>query len=233
MARSFNGSTDIASAPGTGTPDDVTTSAMTFCCWFKLLSSPSGEAPFFAKWGAGNNGGYMLNYNQPGFANEFSGQIYISIPENHFQYVFSGPTLNTNQWYVGVAAYENNLSFRVWLGTNGVMTLLGTDGSVGSVGSMVSSGTNLIFGGANAGRSGSVAFHGVLGPSAVWNVKLSDGEINSLVSVNPNAVRVTSLVGYWPFYGASGGSIEPDLSGNKQNAALTGTAQANHPPCVH
>jgi len=38
--------------------------------------------------------------------------------------------------------------------------------------------------------------------------------------------------GYFPLWGASGSSIEPDLSGNKLNGTLNGTTSANHAPCT-
>lgn len=229
--RTFNGTTDKASAPGTGTPDDITGTVMSFSCWFMLTSAPGNEITPCAKWNSSNAGGYMVNYNQSGFAGQSAGVVYITIPSNHFHFFFCTNTINLNQWYVVSFVYQNNLNMKVWLGTNGVSTLCGTDNTVGTTGTMVSSGGNIVFGAANAGRSGSLATTGKIAEVGVWNVRLSDGEAQSLATVCPSAVRPTALVGYWPLTGASGASIEPDLSGNGQNATLTGTATANHPPC--
>lgn len=230
--RSFNGTTDKASAPGVGTADDVTGQQLSFSCWFMLTAAPGNEITPCAKWASGNNGGYLFNYNQSGFAGKLGGHVYISIPLNHFQDIYCNITINLNQWYVATLAYQNNFNMKVWLGTNGVSTLCGTDNGVGTVGVVVSSGGNLTFGASNAGRSGSLATTGIIAEGAVWNARLTDGEAQSLTFVCPNFVRPTALVGYWPMWGASGSSIEPDESGNTQTAALTGTAQTIHPPCI-
>lgn len=231
-SRTFNGSTDKVSAPGTGTADDLTGTVMSFSCWFMLTSAPANEITPCAKWNSSNAGGYMVNYNQSGFTGQTAGVVYITIPSNHFHFFFCTNTVNLNQWYVLSFVYQNNLNMKVWMGTNGVSTLCGTDNTVGSTGTLVSSGGNIVFGASNAGRSGSLFTTGRIAEVAVWNVRLSDNEAQSLTTVCPNYVHSTGLVGYWPLTGASGASTEPDLSGNAQNGILTGTAQGNHPPCT-
>jgi hypothetical protein len=236
--RSFNGSTDTISVPGVSNAIDINGSQITFSCWFMLTASPSNEITPCAKWSSSNAGGYMFNYNQSGFTGQVAGQIYINIPENHFQYVFCSNTINLNQWYSMVLTYQNNLNMKVWLGTGGVVTLCGTDSSVGSTGAMVSSGGPLTFGAPSTGRSGSVATQGKIAESAVWNIRLPDNLAAALaggvcpVGASARRIGVPPPVGYWPLWGASGTSAEPDLSGNANSGTLTGTAQTAHPPCT-
>lgn len=242
--RSFNGSSDAISAPGVSTPIDITTGAMSFMCWFKMTSTPSNEASPCSKWSAANTGGYMLTYNCSGCSgsslNAITGEIYISISLNHYHAESCSATINLNQWYVAVLAYQNNNTLKVYLGTNGTMTLCGSDNGVGSTGAMVSSGNNLIWASPRGACGGSCSyFTGLVAETAVWNVYLSPAQIANLATVCPvgPSARRMSLpvpVGYWPMWGASGASIEPDLSGNgnAQSGTLTGTAKANHPPCT-
>jgi hypothetical protein len=75
-------------------------------------------------------------------------------------------------------------------------------------------------------------FAGTIAEVAIWNAILSPSERAALANVCPSGIRRASIVGYWPLWGASGTSIEPDLSGNVNNGALTGTSSANHPPCT-
>jgi hypothetical protein len=235
--RKFNGTSDQVSAPGTGTPDDITIGQMSFSCWFMLTSSPANEVDPCSKWAAGGGGGYNFSFNQTfsgSFANQLAGNIYISISLNHLHQIGCSATINLNQWYVATLVYLNNSSpgMKVWLGTNGVSTLCGSDNSVGSVGVMLSSGNNLLFAAPRilAGY-GAIHMTGLVAETAVWNVRLSDQEAQALATVCPNSIRRTALVGYWPMSGASGTNPEPDLSGNGQNAVLTGTTVTNHPPC--
>ena len=236
--RSFNGTTDKISVAGVSNAIDITGTQMSFSCWFMLTASASGEVDPCLKWNASNQGGYMFNYNQSGHAGLVSGQIYLNIPLNHYHFIWCSNTINLNQWYEMVLVYQNNDRMKVWLGTQGTVTLCGSDSTVGSTGSMVTSGGPLTFGASNAGRSGSVFTQGLIAESAVWNVRLSDAQAAALASgvcpIGPSARRAgfPQPVGYWPMWGASGSSTEPDQSGNVLSGTLTGTARANHPPCT-
>jgi Concanavalin A-like lectin/glucanases superfamily len=236
--RSLNGTTDTISVPGVGNAIDITGQQLSFSCWFMLTAAPAAETLPCAKWASTNAGGFMFNYNQSGFANQVGGHIYISISENHFQDLFCSNTINLNQWYSMVLTYQNNVNMKLWLGTGGVVTLCGTDSSVGTVGTVVSSGGPLTFGSSNAGRAGSVFTQGKVGEAAVWGVRISDNVAAAIaggVCVKGASARRMSVpppAGYWPLWGASGSSIEPDLSGNAINGTLTGTTQGAHPPCT-
>jgi hypothetical protein len=67
---------------------------------------------------------------------------------------------------------------------------------------------------------------GFLAECAMYNVVLTVDEIKaSMRLVWP---RVSARVGYWPLYGRQ--SPEPDMSGNGNHGALTGTTTVDHPP---
>jgi hypothetical protein len=225
--RSFNGSTDLTTVPGVGNAIDLTGSAATWSCWFKMANLPGSGNTFscMSKWNTGGTGGYTFTINDPA-TNQLQFYFYISIPLNHLQTVTCSTVLSANVWYNAVAVYANDADAEIYL--NG--SLCGTDLSVGSVGHLVSSGGSLLLGG-TVQSAFCCNFSGLIAESAVWDVRLSPGQIQSLATVCPNAIGVPP-VGYWPFWGASGSLIEPDLSGNVQSATLTGTSTADHPPCT-
>jgi hypothetical protein len=224
--RSFNGTTDQISVSGSGTAIDLTGSQMSAACWFMLTAAPTGEVECFSKWASGGSGGYLINYNQAGHAGQVGTGIYISIPLNHLHELFCTPVTVLNVWHVAVFTYQNNNTMKMWLDGN----QCATDSGIGSTGALVSSGNNLNFGGIRQTQS-CCFIQGLIAEAAVWNVFLSAAEAKSLATICPLSVHRTAIVGYWPLYGASGSSIEPDLSGNVLNGTLTGTATANHPPC--
>jgi hypothetical protein len=68
---------------------------------------------------------------------------------------------------------------------------------------------------------------GSLADVAIWTVALTPTEIQGLSrGTRPSRIRPTNL--WWPLDGLQ--SPEPDLSGNKNNATLTGTTKASGPP---
>jgi hypothetical protein len=79
-------------------------------------------------------------------------------------------------------------------------------------------------------RNGASLFNnGQLADFAIWSVLLTAAEASALAKgARPNTIRSASLVNWWPLGGIQ--SPEPDLSGNKNNGTLTGTAPAFGPP---
>jgi hypothetical protein len=230
--RSFNGTSSQIVIPGTGNAIDLVGSQMSASCWFYLTSTPSGEVDCLNKWAAAGNGGYMINYNNSNTPNQFGVYLYISIPSNHLHFLGCTPGTLLNTWHNVVFTYQNNNTMHMFL--DGVHCA--TDTGVGSTGSIVSSGGNLNIGGQRSGVS-CCYLPGIVGEDVVWNVILADAQAEALYKVCPVGYSARRAgfpppVGYWPLWGASGSSIEPDLSGNAINGTLAGTAQANHPPCT-
>lgn len=73
--------------------------------------------------------------------------------------------------------------------------------------------------------------NGQLAEWGMWTNTLTQDEIQALANGRlPYQIRPASLTAYWPLWGLSGSTIEPDLSGNGNNGTLTGTAFATHAP---
>lgn len=89
---------------------------------------------------------------------------------------------------------------------------------------------NSLFIGQRSDNNAITAFDGRLAEVGIWDVALSDAEIAALATgVSPLLIRPANLKGYWPVYGS--GSPEADLSGNGNNATITGTLNAaDHSP---
>lgn len=231
--RSFNGSSSNIEISSIGSPIDLTGSQMSASCWFYITSSPAGEVDCLNQWPVAGNGGYMINYNNSTYGpNEFAVFIYISISLNHLHTLACSPGTLLNTWHNVAFTYQNNNTMHMFV--DGVHCA--TDPGVGSTGSLVSGGVNLSMGGQRSGTS-CCYLTGNLGETAIWNVFLTDAQAESLYHVCPvgYSARRAGLpppVGYWPLWGASGSSSEPDLSGNKLSGTLTATSQANHPPCT-
>jgi len=242
--RRFNGSSDTISVPGTSNAIDITGTAVSMSCWFKMTSSPgTNDVAPCSKWAASNAGGYMLVYNCNAAAcnglngsGKITAAIYDTIPLNHWQFVLCPTTINLNQWYVATLVYLNGDSIKIYLGSQGSTSLCNTNSAVGSTGVMVTSGNNLIMGGphgacASSSWSACTYFTGLVAEVAVWNVALRAEQANSLMSLCPGSPRFFPRpVGYWPLWGAA--SPEPDQSGNKLSGTLTGTTVDVHPPCT-
>ena len=73
-------------------------------------------------------------------------------------------------------------------------------------------------------------WNGSIAEVGIWNVILSAGEITSLAKGASSATVRTAAQRpfYAPIWGVA--STEPDLSGNKNNCAVTGAVLSNHSP---
>jgi len=230
--RSFNGSTDHTTVSGVGNAIDLTGSAGTWSCWFNLPSLPASGNSYscMGKTTATWSGGYAFFIQSTGVISFF---FYINISLNHSHTVACSTTVTTGHWHNAVAVYQNNVDARIYLDG----TQCGIDSGVGTTGSLVTSGLSLLLGGQLQSWAPCCTNLGSLGEIAIWNVRLSPGQIQALANVCPAGASARRMgfpppVGYWPMTGASGSSIEPDFSGNVLNATLSGTAAANHPPCT-
>jgi hypothetical protein len=73
-------------------------------------------------------------------------------------------------------------------------------------------------------------FNGELGEAGVWNVVLTQAEIDSLATgVSPLLIRPSSLIAYWPLIGRT--SPEIDIVGGFDQT-VTGATQAAHPRVI-
>lgn len=213
MARSFNGSSDVArnaTAVVSGAP-------CSFSCLFNVTSTRIGD------------GHRLITVNASGTANNalslFITNIATKIRLRCQQYVGSsgevaGSTaIATGTWYQGGAAFAANNSRTLYLngvseGTNST-SLSGLSGLSATVLGRLEWSSNIQY------------FPGLIAEAGVWSVSLGTDEWAMLgAGVSPLLVRPQSLVAYWPLIGRA--SPEPDLRGGF-NLTLTGTAQADHP----
>jgi Concanavalin A-like lectin/glucanases superfamily len=223
--RSFNGTSDVITIPGNGNAIDVTGQQLSISAWVYFTTVPTAEAEPLAKADTGATQ-YEIYVSAGGRTSKEIG-VYMrqSTPVNHDVFMDCAVISNAT-WYNVVASY-NSVAGTWAIYLNGVRCNNSTTGLNGVI---QSNGDNLLIGGKAA--SSPIFCTCTVAEVGIWNIGLTAGEALSLgKGVPPSLVHRGNLQGYWPLWGASGASTEPDLSGNKINGTLTGTAVANHCPC--
>lgn len=236
--RSFNGSSDVITAGGIGTSLDIT-GPETISFWVyptvvdsnvrAMVAHFANSAPSGSQFTIGLGVAAFSNTNQIAWEFGCCGAFGPS-------YGTCG-TLAANQWYQIVTWIDPNGKYS-GSPTSG-MNILPLGGSL-SLCSVGASGTtrkpgqaNLTIGnGGNQSTNSVAAFEGTIAEVAIWNDILSPAERGGLSTKCPISIRRTALAGYFPLWGASGSSTEPDMSGNGNNGVLSGTSPANHAPCA-
>lgn len=193
---------------------DITGTALTIHAWVKFDAFGGVDRPAIGKWGAGNLQYFLMGSGtgKPDFRCDGTGGQTVAT---------GSTTMSTGTWYAltGRKSGTGAGSGKVYL--NGV-----EDGSVTASTTILNASSPLRFGADSFGNllDGSVA------EVAIWDIALTPDEIAALgKGVSPLLIQPQNLKGYWPLYGA--GSPEPDLSGNRNNATITGSVSAaNHAP---
>lgn len=229
--RSFNGSSEYITASGISTPLDISSGNETVSFWWYPTSNSTQCA--VCHYVFGSSGGQFavgIAYGcctagqltwAVGCCGSITGTSYGNCPT----------TLTLNKWYQ-IILYSVSGS---------------TTGLIVNGGSFCNSSTpwdsaNISAGGANftigAQSGGLYPASGIIAEVAVWPSNLSAGFKQALATICPvgGSARRMGLpkpAGYFPLWGASGSSVEPDLSGNLLNGTLTGPpTPANHAPCT-
>lgn len=235
--RSFNGTSDLLSANGIGSALDISTGPQTISFWVYPTSvSGSVEQDMVTHFNSTAGGGqFVLGFGACtgqgiGAWGKFSFAEGSCSGLNPAQ-GNCGAVATPNKWYQITLGFDPNLKYSshavVFSVSGGLSCNTSTNGH-----SRTAGGNNLIIGGTSTNTVPAANFPGIIAEVAVWNDILSPQEMVALQTSCPAKIRRTALVGYFPLWGASGTSIEPDLSGNILNGTLTGTAKANHPPCT-
>jgi Concanavalin A-like lectin/glucanases superfamily len=237
--RSFNGSTDIITIPAEGNVLDIASGPETISMWVYPTTVPSTGEHDWLGHGTAETGGVEFEVGWGSYGGSASSP-------NEFGYVFGccgpfGPSYGgcgtgytANGWYQIV----------IWVDTAGVIH--GTPSSGMSVSGPVICNTYTAFTETRVANTGNIYvgkgwfgtnYQGYVAEVAIWNRILLPGQIAALAHVCPEGPSARRMgfpqpVGYFPLTGASGSSIEPDLSGNKNLGVLTGTAAVNHAPCT-
>ena len=207
MARSFNGTSDYIS----GTIPSSAGNSLTIAAW--LFRTGGTVAALVAE--AVNSGSPTTRYAQILFRNDSSdiGQAAYYYDGN-YQHPGSG-TLSSNVWVPIVGTFSST----------GITIYVPGFNSFESATLASSAFNQFSIGGAPGGG----CFQGSIADVSMWNVVLSAGEIAAyMAGGRPAQIRPASLIGWWPLDGLQ--SPEPDLSGNKNNGTLTGTAYVPGPP---
>jgi hypothetical protein len=223
--RGFGGS-DIIIANGISTALDVSSGPITISAWF-YPTDVSSEHNIVSHWQGVTTGAQFivtLGGSYVGGASNNNVQYSIGCCGGFTVYGYCSTAITTGSWWhvlvvADTAGVYGSPSANLYL--NGISC-----GGVGWTENRTAGGANFNIGGHN----GTANFQGRIAEVGYWNAALSPAERLALSKgVSPATVRRTSLIGYFPLYGA--GSPEPDLSGNKNNGTLTGTTVAPHCPC--
>lgn len=235
--RSFNGSTSVITANGISTALDISTGPETISGWFYINTVTSSDQAMVAHFDVTKSNSQFLvglgigssSQNQVGWQVGCCGAFGPS-----YGACSTPPT--TAKWY----------PFVMYIDSAGTIYGSPTSGLIVGGGLGCSVYTNFTAG-RNAGQSNftigaesgtsPLNFAGIVGEIAVWNVLLSTSQMNALLNVCPEGLSAHRMgfpqpVGYFPLWGASGSSTEPDLSGNNNNGTITSATAANHPPCT-
>lgn len=217
-ARSFNGTTDTISIPGIGNALDITTGPLTVAFWMYITANVAGDP-----LSKSNTSTYqwLFEYNFGGTHQISANVVQTGVPPTNT--VTCATTLSLNTWYhVAITWDTSGGIYTLWLNGNSCVTV--------ALHGVIASNAGNIFVGSFGGNS--TFFQGRVAEAGVWNASLPLLEIRTLATgVPPSRVHATNLVGYWPLYGASGATVEPDASGHKFNGTITGTTSASHCPC--
>ena len=216
MARSFNGtSSDYLQL---GTSSVLNPAAITVSAWVYLTSVP-GSSTTSAILDRENGLAYHLSiYNSGGGGDILYGRATCS---GGTCFALGSTNLSLNAWHHVAFTYDSVAGGIVYL--DGVQD--GTDVAVGTIATSTNNSSigNSYWGGLTKGLTGSLA------DVAVWNLALKTGEISALSKgARPGRIRANARIAWWPLDGIQ--SPEPDLSGNKLNGTVNGTAKSSGPP---
>jgi hypothetical protein len=232
--RSFNGSSDIITIPAQGNILDNASTSQTISAWiFPTVIPSSGEHDFIGHGPSQVTGVQFLigfgAYGNSGAAPSAIGYAFGCCGAFGPGFGGCGTGYTANAWY-HIIAFINTTAAQSGMTVAGPVTC-STSVGYGPSDPRLNNTGNIIIG---KGWTGS-NFQGIVAEVAIYNTLLSGTQMQALNKVCPigiSAKRASLPIpaGYFPLWGAS--SPEPDLSGHANNGTLTGTAQANHPPCT-
>jgi hypothetical protein len=220
MARSFNGSSDYASA--TLNLSGVQKATLAFWFWKDAFA----------------NDDELLLEHSPNFNSTNGFLVDPNASSGSFEFDLSSPGVgycvakvarpSASAWHHYAATFDRTLS-------SGQVTGIWIDGAAATI----TYGSNNMTAGSAfvnttlyvASRGGSSLFGtGRLAELALWSGQLlTAAEIQALaLGALPRRVRPTAVPYYWPLWGLS--APAPELDGNANNLTLTGTSPINHAP---
>jgi hypothetical protein len=228
--RSFNGTSDYISANGISTPLDISTGNETVSFWWYPTSTTTQCAVcHYLFSSAGSQFAVGIAYGT-GSAGELTWAVGCCGSVTGTSYGNCPTAVTLNHWYQ-IIMYSVSGSSTGLIVNGGTFCSQTTSWDSANISA---GGTNFTIG---AQGNGLYPAHGIIAEVAVWPSNLSAGFKQALATVCPMGPTARRMglpkpVGYFPLWGASGSSKEPDLSGNVLNGTLNGTTPANHAPCT-
>ena len=216
---SFDGVDDYISGAASSTLDVTSTNLITISAWVNFNSNNSNVNYVFAHTrNTGLNQQYALTINP-------NNKIYFVADHNSTTALFeqnggnSGQSaLSLNQWNHISMTYDGS-AVRLYL--NGLLDFENfvTDNF-----------SSTFIGNYNIGQraDGSYKFNGQIENINVWNIALTQSEIQRYMSTTPTG-NEAGLVGYWNFNEGSGSTVN-DLSGNGNNGTISGATWSTDAP---
>jgi hypothetical protein len=209
MARSFNGTSDKITSPACILYSN--NGGWSYSVWLNVTAVPAAYAGLFIK-----------NASPSIYVRVNGAQYQFAVYWNSFSLDPVPPLQSINTWVHFAFVQPAGASSTATAYINGVSA--GTH-AAGSSGADASNAVTTGDDPPNTPRF----LNARIADEAFWNLELTAGEIGALArGARPGNIRPTSLKLWWPLDGLQ--SPEPDLSGNKNNATLTGTTLAAGPP---
>lgn len=215
MARSFNGVSDVVNCGGASGVFNISANGKIAISAWVNFGVIAANATICAKDFDGTTTPYQLI---PSSATALAFQSFNGTTHGA---TVTPAGLTTGKWFHVYGDYDGATWHVVVNGTS-------SGSSTDPVGPQSNSQPLTIGAFANANNP----LNGIVAEVGIWNTNLGlSGDVIALASgVRCYNIRPKNLIGYWTLDGLQ--SPEPDLSGNKNNGTVTGTAFASGPPLM-
>lgn len=226
MARFFNSSDHTSKAVISGISSIAAiVYPFTIAAWFRPIGSAMGGSVSDFIFASDYSSGGTANRHFGIFIDDGSSALNAFITNEFGDYDIIAPTgsnIRDGNWHTAAIVGRSSTDRTYFADASSQNSTL--DRGRSNTGSLAAD--EIIFGtylGGHGGKS-----H--VAEACIWNVALTNNELAAYrAGVRPTLIRPASLVFYLPLTGIA--SPEPEFSGSRNNATLSGTpVLANHPP---
>ena len=215
MARLFDQTNPDYIEVGDVPSVDIDGDQITVSAWLKL-DTANGEQKLVSKWAdVGQKFQYLMS-----ITDEEKLQFVVqTLPITGVKVARGTTTISTGSWHHLSGCYDGS---DVFCYLDGIQ-----DGSVSASGNLDNTNAPLVLGAGSSGAGSEQPLDGYLGHCAIWDIALSDSQINSLAKgISPLQMRRENLVFYAPLNGQS-----PELDVIEGlDLTLFGTSKVEEPP---
>jgi len=212
MARLFDQSNEDFLEFGDISSIDITGDEITVSVWLEL-DTANGEQKLVSKWSDSPLAHqYLMSITS-------AEKLQFVINNGGQRIALGSTTISTGIWHNLVGRY-NGSNVRAYI--DGVQ-----DGTLNASGNIVNTSAPLVLGAGSGGSGSEQPLDGFLGHCAIWDVPLSEGEIESLANgISPLAIRRDNLMFYAPLNGQN-----PELDVvSGLDLTVNGTTVSEEPP---